>query len=73
VRLVVRADGGLTGRAFGRAVTGSWTWEDGYFCRTITAGSRVLPRNCQTVARDGDTLRFTADRGAGDTADLRLR
>ncbi len=73
VRLKVAGDGTLSGRAFGRDVVGTWTWEDGYFCRTMQAGDRLFDRNCQLVERDGDTLRFTADRGAGDIADLRLR
>jgi hypothetical protein len=73
VRLTVMADGTLSGRAFGRDVTGTWTWEDGFFCRTLDAGDRQFPRNCQLVELDGTTLRFTADRGEGDIADLRLR
>jgi hypothetical protein len=73
IRLNVSPEGGITGRAFGRDVSGSWTWEGGFFCRTLSAGDRDLPRNCQLVERRGDVLRFTADRGAGDTADLRLR
>ncbi|MEO0860010.1 MAG: dihydrodipicolinate reductase [Pseudomonadota bacterium] len=73
VRLTVTPDGGIGGRAFGFRVTGSWRWEGGYFCRTINTAVRKLPDNCQTVARDGNVLRFTADRGAGDSADLRIR
>lgn len=73
VRLTILADGTLAGSAFGREVTGTWTWEDGYFCRTLDAGDRQFPRNCQLVELDGTTVRFTADRGQGDIADLRLR
>ena len=73
VRLIVAPDGGIGGRAFGRDVTGRWTWDGGYFCRTMQAGDRVFARDCQVVQHEGDRVRFIADRGAGTTADLRLR
>jgi hypothetical protein len=72
VKLIVTSDGGISGRAFGRDVTGRWTWNEGYFCRTMQAGDRQFARNCQVVERVGDRIRFIADRGAGETADLRL-
>ena len=72
IRLAVLPDGRIEGRAMGRDVTGSWDWEGGYFCRMLEHGATVFERNCQTVGVRGDTVRFTADRGAGDTADLRI-
>jgi hypothetical protein len=73
VKLKVSASGAIAGSAFGRAVTGTWTWNDGYFCRTMQAGGKVFERNCQVVQQNGTRLRFIADKGAGDTADLRIR
>jgi hypothetical protein len=73
VSLVVTPSGEIGGRAFGRDVTGAWTWDGGFFCRTMQAGDRSFARNCQQVLLDGDRLRFIADRGAGDVADLRIR
>jgi hypothetical protein len=73
VSLTVSGAGTIGGRAFGRDVTGAWTWNDGYFCRTLQAGDRSFARNCQQVEARGDRLRFTADRGQGDVADLRIR
>jgi hypothetical protein len=73
VSLDVAADGGIRGRGFGLRVSGSWTWEDGFFCRTLETLIRDFPRDCQTVARRGDVLRFTAERGTGAVADLRMR
>ena len=32
IRLTVTPDGAISGRAFGRDVSGKWTWQDGYFC-----------------------------------------
>jgi hypothetical protein len=73
VSLSVSPSGTISGRAFGSAVTGAWTWTGGYFCRTLKAGDRVLPRNCQLVQQKPGRVRFIADKGAGDTADLRIR
>lgn len=73
ISLQVAPNGSIAGRALGRDVTGTWTWEDGFFCRTLDAGDRSFPRNCQTVSVDGATLRFHADQGTGDIADFRIR
>ncbi len=73
IRLEVQEDGSITGNAFGRAITGAWQWQDGYFCRELFWGSRELGANCQEVKITGNTVRFTSDKGAGDFADLRVR
>jgi hypothetical protein len=73
VSLTVSPSGGIGGSAFGRTVTGTWTWSNGFFCRTMKAGDRAFPRNCQLVQQNGKRIRFIADQGAGDTADLRIR
>lgn len=73
VRLTLTPKGDITGRAFGRQVTGAWAWKDGYFCREMAWGSTEFAYNCQTVAREGAALRFTADKGQGDVADLTLK
>jgi len=73
IRLIVTPEGQITGRAFGRKVSGDWRWQNGYFCRDLNWGARELGYNCQTVARNGTALRFTSDRGTGDFADLWLK
>jgi len=72
IDLRVTPGGRIEGRAFGRPVTGSWDWQDGYFCRDLYWGETEIGYNCQEVARDGDALRFTSDRGSGDSARLWL-
>ncbi|MGB5557003.1 MAG: dihydrodipicolinate reductase [Paracoccaceae bacterium] len=72
IRLDVMPEGQIGGRAFGRDVSGAWTWEGGYFCRDLFFGGRDLGPNCQVVQIDGRTIRFVADRGTGDHADFRL-
>jgi len=73
VTLNVLPDGRISGRAFGRAVKGGWSWKNGYFCRSLYFGDENLGDNCQVVEKRGESLRFTADQGQGDYADLRLR
>jgi hypothetical protein len=73
VSLSVSPSGSIGGRAFGRDVTGTWTWTGGYFCRTMKAGDKVFARNCQLVQQKAGRVRFIADKGTGATADLRIR
>jgi hypothetical protein len=73
ISLRVSPSGSIGGSAFGSTVTGSWTWSNGYFCRTLKGGGRTFARNCQVVQRKGNRLRFIADQGAGQSADLRIR
>lgn len=73
VGLTVTPNGRISGRAFGSDVTGSWTWNGGYFCRRLVFGREDLGHNCQTVEISGRTIRFTSDQGQGEFADLTLR
>ena len=73
ITLNVSAEGAIEGRAFGRPVTGAWRWDGGFFCRDLAFGDESLGPNCQVVEKRGEVVRFTADEGRGDYADLRLR
>lgn len=73
ITLKVLPEGKIEGRAFGRPVTGAWRWNGGLFCRDLYFGQTDLGPNCQVVQKKGDTLRFIADEGKGDYADLRLK
>lgn len=74
VRLNVFGNGDIDGSAVGWVIAGSWTWQDGYFCRELSWGGDPIPYNCQLVeARGGDRVRFTVDRGAGNSASFRLQ
>jgi hypothetical protein len=72
--LRVTPDGRIAGSALGWDITGSWTWQDGYFCREMDwSGTEIAP-NCQLVEARGDNeMRFTVDRGAGRSARFKLR
>jgi hypothetical protein len=74
VALKVKSDGRIDGTALGDPVTGSWSWEDGFFCRELDWGGTPIPYNCQLVeVRGSGVLRFTVDQGAGDSAQFNLR
>ncbi|MCX7888829.1 MAG: dihydrodipicolinate reductase [Rhodobacteraceae bacterium] len=74
ISLSVRPDGRIEGSALGWDVTGRWHWKDGYFCRELDWSGTPIPYNCQLVEAKGDReLRFTVDRGMGDSASFRLR
>ena len=73
VRLEVRPDGRIEGRGVRWDVTGSWSWQNGFFCRDLNWGGDDLGYNCQAVLANGSEMRFISDKGAGDSADFRLR
>lgn len=71
--LNVTTDGAISGAAFGKTISGAWDWQDGYFCREMAWGERVIPYNCQLVEARGAEVRFTSDQGTGDSASFKLR
>jgi hypothetical protein len=73
IRLNVNPDGTILGSAMGWDVTGTWDWQDGYFCREMDWSGEPIPFNCQLVEVREDKLRFTVDKGAGDEATFNLR
>ncbi len=72
-KLQVSPEGAISGHGIRRDVRGEWRWRDGYFCRDLFWGERDLGYNCQEVGVNGSRIRFTADRGRGDSAVFRLR
>lgn len=53
IRLSVSPTGDISGRAFGRKVTGAWEWNGQYFCRELYVGSDDLGGpNCQAGIPD---------------------
>ena len=72
--LLVQPDGTIKGQALGSEVTGTWAWQDGYFCRQMAWNGKAVPYNCQLVeVRDASSMRFTVDQGKGDSAVFQLR
>ena len=71
--LNVQQDGQISGSAMGWDVTGTWSWQNGYFCREMNWGGDPIPYNCQLVEVAGPDVRFTSDQGAGDSETFRIR
>ncbi|MEY1557704.1 dihydrodipicolinate reductase [Yoonia sp. R2331] len=71
--LDVAPSGQIAGSAMGWDVTGTWSWQGGFFCREMAWGGDPIPYNCQLVEVAGNEMRFTTDQGAGDSASFRLR
>lgn len=73
INLTVSSNGTISGKGGGWDVTGTWSWQNGYFCREMSWGGDPIPYNCQLVEVAGNDMRFTVDQGAGDSASFRLR
>ncbi len=72
IKLTVTSDGRIAGRGAKWDVEGNWRWQDGYFCRDLYWGGDALGYNCQEVRAQGNRIKFTSDRGAGQSAVFRL-
>lgn len=74
IQLTVTPDGRIAGRGSRWEVEGTWSWQNGYFCRDLFWGGDPLGYNCQEVRATPDgRIRFTSDKGSGDSATFRLR
>ncbi|TMM52353.1 dihydrodipicolinate reductase [Sulfitobacter sabulilitoris] len=73
VSLEVLPDGRISGTGAAWSVTGQWTWQAGYFCRDLYWGGDAMGYNCQEVQATDGKIRFTSDKGAGDSAEFRLK
>lgn len=62
----LKSDGTMDGELRRGTVTGTWTFEDGFWCREFTAGGRASPPDCQVVEIAPNQARFTRDRGNGE-------
>jgi hypothetical protein len=72
IKIEVGSNGQISGKGARWPVTGSWTWRDGYFCRDLFWGGDALGYNCQEVRVQKGRIRFTSDKGKGDSAEFRL-
>ena len=72
IKIKVAEDGSISGKGARWAVTGDWMWRDGFFCRSLYWGGSELGYNCQEVRASEGRVRFTSDRGEGDSADFKL-
>ena len=60
-------DGTITGTVGGREMTGTWSWQDEFYCRSITIADTSVPYDCQILILSGDELIAIRDRGMGES------
>ena len=74
VKLTVSPNGQIEGRGSVWDIEGTWSWQNGYFCRDLFWGGDNMGYNCQEVQASADgQIKFTSDRGTGDSAVFTLR
>ena len=69
---VLLEDGTMAGRFDGRKLTGTWHWEDRFFCRTIRLDEEDFGPDCQIMLLSGDRIIIVRNRGTGDKETYRL-
>ena len=65
---VVHEDGTTTGKFGSNKWTGKWAWEGNFFCRSGKMGNRKVPRDCQVILMQGDTMTAIRKKGKGKTS-----
>jgi len=67
VKLEVSPEGEIKGKGAAWEVAGKWVWRDLFW------GGDALGYNCQKVEVSDSYVRFTSDKGKGDSAEFRLK
>ena len=69
---ISNSDGTLGGNFDGTDVTGTWTWENSFFCREGMLGDFVIEYDCQIVEINGNIMRAARNQGSGETVEVIL-
>ncbi|MHA7776685.1 hypothetical protein [Roseibium sp. M-1] len=72
LRFIIHEDGRIAGDVDGRPLSGSWYWEDGYFCRTAELDGEFLDLDCEIIEHCGDRMRYTRERGNGQSSIVQI-
>ena len=70
---VVHEDGTFTGKFDSKKMTGEWTWEGEFFCRSGKLGTRKIKRDCQAIFLEGDAMTGHRKKGKGKKVTYRLQ
>ena len=65
--VILTEDGRLDGTVAGVPLTGTWYFEDGQWCRTVTSDQGLALTDCQVFALVSDGVQVTNKRGEGQT------
>ena len=63
---VIADDGTIEGSWYGNELKGEWRWDEGYFCRTLSA-PRPAPEDCQEWSLGDGKVRLLRNRGVGES------
>ena len=63
----IHEDGTVTGTVAGQELTGTWSWQGEFYCRSIKISNITVPDDCQVLILSGDELIVIGDRGMGDS------
>lgn len=63
----IASDGSQKGNFNDKQYVGSWIWKGRFWCRNGVIGGKELGTNCQLVEVDGNLIRFTRDKGKGQS------
>jgi len=70
---VSAADGTISGTTRHGNFTGTWWWEEAYWCRVGKVGERLIKEDCQTIFVEGDRMTGIRNKGKGDRYTGRLQ
>lgn len=70
-KATLHPDNTFSGTSRGETVEGTWSWEDGRYCREGTADGKPFAKSCRDIEVDGDRLTFIRDSGKRTT--LRIK
>lgn len=70
--LTINADNTISGPWDGSGITGTWYWDDAYWCREVAVGGVERGLDCQAWTTTGSEATFTRDRGNGNSATYTL-
>ena len=63
--IMLKSDGKIEGMSDGKSVTGEWSEQGGFYCRSMAVGDGYLDTDCQIILNTDDGLIFHRHKGAG--------
>ncbi len=68
------ANGSMSGHLEnGKTFAGAWKWHKGFVCRNARIGGSELGTDCQKIEFDGKRMRYTRNRGRGESSIMILK
>ncbi|PRY22206.1 hypothetical protein CLV78_107130 [Aliiruegeria haliotis] len=68
MEFILHSDGRISGMVEGRCLTGKWVWRDTCFCREARLNNDDLSTDCEIIEICGNRMRYTRNRGRGESS-----